>query len=70
MRKEKETVAKQLRIVQVQVPYICSSKKVGSKSFFFKYGSVGQFFPLNVAWWRSGANFAEKTPGWCGGAMI
>ena len=36
-------------------------KKLMSR-IFFKYGSVGQFFPLNVAQWRGGANLAGKMP--------
>ena len=56
MRKEKETVAKQLRIVQDnRYSYICSSKKVKAENVLKKYGLVGHFFPLNVAQWRNGA---------------
>ena len=61
MRKLKETVANQLNIVPVQDyrywcgTYIYSSKTVKVGNYFFKYGSVEQFFPSNVVQWRSSA---------------
>ena len=63
MSKEKETVAKQLSIVQdYKFRFIYSSKKVN----FLKITAQ-----LGIPYmWRGGANLAEKMPRWCGGAMI
>ena len=73
MRKEKETVAKQLRKVQEnRNRYICSSKKVKAKNFFLirlSWGIVSLKCGV-VVQRHGGANLAEKTPRWCGGTMI
>ena len=64
-------MAKQLRIVQDnRYSRTLAVVKNLRPRIFLKYGSVVQFSPLNVAQWRGGANLAEKTSWWCGGAMI
>ena len=45
---------------------IYSSKKVQAENFFLNMAQLGNFLTK----WRGGANFAEKTPRWCGDAMI
>ena len=66
-------MAKQLRIVQDnRYRYTCSSKKFKAENLF-KIRLSCAVFPLKcgaVAQWRGGANLAEKTSWWCGGAMI
>ena len=65
MRKLKETVAKQLSIVQdyrYRYIYLYSCKTVKALNFFRNTAQLGNFFPQM---WRSGAVVQ-----WCGGAMI
>ena len=46
LRKEKETVAKQLSILQVyRYRYIYSSKKVKAENFFLNMAQLGNIFP-------------------------
>ena len=65
MRKLKETVVKQLSIVQdyrYRYIYLYSCKTVKALNFFRNTAQLGNFFPQM---WRSGAVVQ-----WCGGAMI